>query len=193
MEALISSFSLVAVAEIGDKTQLLSILLAARFRCFFPLMWGIFFATILNHAGAAWAGRLLANATSSLWVEMITGILFVAIGAWLLIPDVEPEDEAQKGTSGAFLTSLVTFFLAEMGDKTQFATITLGAQYASTWMVVIGTTLGMMAANIPALLLGETILERIPLKAMRITASSLFILYGIYSLVQIYFVHTQIH
>ena len=186
MDAFLSSFSLVAIAEIGDKTQLLSILLAARFRCFFPLMWGILLATILNHAGAAWVGKLLASATSSMWVEIVVGALFVAIGAWLLIPDDEPEDEANKGTGGAFITSLITFFIAEMGDKTQFATITLGAQYASTWMVIFGTTFGMMAANIPALLLGETILQRIPLKAMRITASTLFILYGIYSLVRIY-------
>lgn len=186
MEALISSFSLVAVAEIGDKTQLLSILLAARFRCFWPLMWGILAATIVNHAGAAWVGRLLANVTSANWVEMGTGVLFVILGAWLIIPDEEPEEEANKGDSGAFLTAVITFFLAEMGDKTQFATITLGAQYASTLLVTLGTTLGMMAANIPALLFGEKIMERIPMAMMRTIASGLFITYGIYSVIRVW-------
>ncbi|MCC7259990.1 MAG: TMEM165/GDT1 family protein [Alphaproteobacteria bacterium] len=182
MDALLHSFALVALAEIGDKTQLLSILLAARFRVFWPIILGILAATLLNHAGAAYAGNLLGGLADSYWTGVITSVLFIAIGLWLLIPDKDPEEAGQEPKYGAFLTSVIAFFIAEMGDKTQLATVTLGAEYASTVSVVLGTTLGMLAANIPAVLFGEAILRRIPLKAVRMCACLLFVGFGAFGL-----------
>ncbi len=179
MDILISSFSLVALAEIGDKTQLLSILLAARFKNFWPIFFGVLIATIVNHAGSAYVGKVISEYVTGNTLNYITSAIFIVLGFWLLIPDKMDEDVTRKD-DGVFITSLITFFLAEMGDKTQFATITLGAEYSNTWLVIIGTTIGMMFANTPAILFGEKILKVIPLKKFRIIASLFFIGFGIY-------------
>jgi putative Ca2+/H+ antiporter (TMEM165/GDT1 family) len=182
MNEIISSFSLVAIAEIGDKTQLLSILLAAKFRKFWPIFFGVTIATLLNHAGAAYIGKLLSAYAAGNILTYITSAIFIVLGLWILIPDKEPDQADKEPKYGAFITSLITFFIAEMGDKTQFATITLGAQYDNTMLIVIGTTLGMLAANIPAILFGEKIIEVVPLKVVRITASILFVGYGLWTI-----------
>ncbi|MEK7660751.1 MAG: TMEM165/GDT1 family protein [Pseudomonadota bacterium] len=180
-DVLFHSAVLVSVAEIGDKTQLLSIILAARFRRFWPLFWGILFATLLNHALAAEAGHLLAGLASGFLVNLVASLAFIAIGLWILVPDDEPET-AKEPKHGAFITTLVVFFMAEMGDKTQLATIALGADLTPLWQVVAGTTLGMMIANVPAVLFGEAILAKIPMKAVRITSCVLFVGFGLWGL-----------
>lgn len=179
MQEILSCFSLVLVAEIGDKTQLLSIILAARFRCFWPIFWGVLLATLLNHAGSAYVGDVAASNIPTNILKIVISLTFIILGLWLLVPDKEPENDDSSNKYGAFLTSLIAFFIAEMGDKTQFATITLGAEYNDILLVTFGTTLGMMAANIPAILLGENILKVLPLKFFRMFASILFICFGI--------------
>lgn len=180
MSALVQSFTLVAVAEIGDKTQLLSILLAARYQKFWPIIAGILVATLINHAAVAWAGNAMGNWLDPQTLNLGASLLFIVIGLWTLIPDEAPTENFKSGS--AFLASIVAFFLAEMGDKTQLATLTLGAEYSAMGMVILGTTLGMLAANIPAVLCGETIVSRWPLKTIRIIACLLFIGFGIYGL-----------
>jgi Ca2+/H+ antiporter, TMEM165/GDT1 family len=180
-DPLIHSTILVTIAEIGDKTQLLSVILAARFRRFWPLFWGILIATLLNHAFAAFVGSLLAGLADGFWVNLIAAIAFIAIGLWVLIPDDEPESNDEP-KYGAFITTLIAFFIAEMGDKTQLATITLGADLKPLWMVVFGTTLGMMFANVPALIFGEKILTKIPLKMVRYLSCALFVGFGLWQL-----------
>lgn len=183
MSVFFQSFSLVAIAEIGDKTQLLSFLLAARFKSFFPICLGILVATLANHGLAAYAGSMLLHVISLAWLEKITAVLFILIGLWVLVPDKEPEMAHKEEKFGAFITTVIAFFLAEMGDKTQFATVTLGAAYHDALMVTIGTTAGMLAANIPAVLMGDKLLAIIPLKTVRIVASGLFIMAGLFTLV----------
>lgn len=178
MDALIHSFSLVTLAEIGDKTQLLSILLAARYRTFWPIIAGVFCATLLNHALVTWMGYAMGSLVETRWVTLVTSLLFIAVGLWTLIPDHAPETSATKG-KGAFMASCIAFFLAEMGDKTQLATFTLGAQYTQTMQVIVGSTLGMLAANVPAVLLGDKLLQRIPLRAVRILACVMFLGFGL--------------
>lgn len=184
-DALIYSTTLVTLAEIGDKTQLLSIILAARFRKFWPLLWGILIATLLNHALAAFLGSFIAGFADLFWVNLIASLAFIAIGLWILIPDDEPEDEKMP-VFGPFITALIAFFIAEMGDKTQIATITLGANWHPLWQVISGTTLGMMLANIPALLFGEKILTKIPMKTVRIACCLLFVGFGLLGLWQLF-------
>lgn len=182
MHDLLSSFFLVLLAEMGDKTQILAAILAARFRRVWPIIGGVFIATLLNHAGAAYIGKLLADYLHGNIMNIITGVVFIALGFWLLIPDKAPEGTfEEKSINSAFWTSLIAFFLAEMGDKTQVATISLGAHIESTIIVIVGTTLGMMAANIPAVFFGETLLKKIPMDTFRKLASSLFIIYGLCS------------
>jgi len=182
MDALIQSFSMVAIAEIGDKTQLLSILLAARFRSFWPIIMGVLVATLINHALVAWLGSHMASMVSADWIQLATSLLFIAVAFWTLIPDKEP-DVKTGSSNGAFITSCIAFFIAEMGDKTQLATLTLGAQYSNTVMVILGTTIGMLAANIPAVLFGETLLKKIPLKMVRVIACMIFLAFGITGLI----------
>jgi len=172
---------MVAVAEIGDKTQLLSFVLAARFRGqHWAIIGGIFAATIVNHALAAAVGDWIATALGTDRMRWIVGGAFIAFAAWALIPDTLDDDEAQRPSRyGAFLTTLVMFFLAEMGDKTQLATVALGAQYSNLLLVSIGTTLGMLAANVPAVLVGETLARRFPLSKMRFVAAALFAIFGV--------------
>lgn len=178
LSALVNSFLLVFVGEMGDKTQLLALLLAARYRQPWVILSGVFVATILNHALASWAGGLLASYFDPTVLKWALAILFFGFAIWILIPDKEEELKA-TGRFGAFLTTVVAFFLAEMGDKTQLATVALGARFSQVWIVTLGTTLGMMASNALAIFLGEKLLKRIPMKWVRVFASALFFLFGI--------------
>lgn len=188
MEAFLASFAMVAIAEMGDKTQLLSFVLAAKFRGrHWPLIAGIFAATVANHFVAAYLGDWVAAHVEPEVMRWVLGVGFLGFAAWALIPD-KLGDEAEKTSRfGPFATTLVTFFLAEMGDKTQFATIALGAKYASLTMVVMGTTLGMMAANVPAVLLGERLAQYVPLSKMRFVAAALFAIFGALILLKVNF------
>lgn len=182
MSSLLNSFLLVGVSEIGDKTQLLSFVLAARYKKPWPIIYGIFLATILNHGLASYLGELAFRFIPSEYHSWILGIAFIIFGLWILIPDKE-EDVEEKSSRSAFIASFVLFFLAEMGDKTQLATIALGARYQDVWSVTIGSTLGMLAANVPAVFLGEKILKVIPLTWVRRGASLLFIIFGVWILI----------
>jgi len=181
MEALIASFGLVAIAEMGDKTQLLSFLLANRFKGRAgSLIAGIFAATVANHLLAAAAGDWVAANVSANTIRWILSTAFIGFAFWALIPDKLDSDEHPKaGRFGPFLTTLVAFFLAEMGDKTQFATVALGASFSNLWLVTIGTTLGMLAANVPAVLLGDRLARYVPLEKMRFLAAAMFAGFGI--------------
>jgi Ca2+/H+ antiporter, TMEM165/GDT1 family len=178
LSALVNSFLLVFVGEMGDKTQLLALLLAARYRQPWVILSGVFVATILNHALASWAGGFLASYFDPTVLKWALAILFFGFAIWILIPDKEEELKA-TGRFGAFLTTVVAFFLAEMGDKTQLATVALGARFSQVWIVTLGTTMGMMASNALAIFLGEKLLKRIPMKWVRVFASALFFLFGI--------------
>ncbi len=183
MEALLTSTLLVALAEIGDKTQLLSFVLAARLRKPGAIIAGIFVATIANHALAGSVGVWLAQLADPRWLPWITGIAFIVFGLWTLKPD-SLDDEPEVGTAGAFVTTTIAFFIAEMGDKTQFATIALGAQFQGALVaVVIGTTLGMMLANVPAVLVGEALAHKLPMQKIRWVAAAGFVLTGVVTLV----------
>jgi putative Ca2+/H+ antiporter (TMEM165/GDT1 family) len=180
MESLLVSTSVVAIAEIGDKTQLLALVLAARFRKPVPIILGILVATVANHALAAWAGAAVASWVGPDVMRWVLGVSFLAMAAWILVPDEiddEPNDTAAR--SGAFLTTLVAFFLLEIGDKTQIATVALAAKYQSLVMVTAGTTLGMMLANVPAVLLGEVAATKVPLKLVHGIAALIFAIIGV--------------
>ena len=178
------STAVVALAEIGDKTQLLAILLATRrFNRPLPIILGILVATLANHALAAPSERRRRRFDSPVFRYAIA-LSFIAMAAWTLIPDKFDDDDAPRHRSGAFLTTLVAFFLVEMGDKTQVATIALGAQYQDVWTVTAGTTLGMMIANVPAIFLGHALLKRIDLGKIRIAAAALFLIIGLWVLAQ---------
>lgn len=182
MEGLLVSTGIVALAEIGDKTQLLSFILAARFRRPAPIIFGILVATLANHALAGAVGAWLTQLMGPATLRIGLGVSFLAMAAWTLIPDRFDEKEARIGQSGVFTTTLVAFFLAEMGDKTQVATIALAARYHAVWSIVIGTTLGMMLANVPAVFIGERLAERLPVKLVHRVAAALFALLGVATL-----------
>ena len=167
MDALLVSTLAVAIAEIGDKTQLLAIVLAARFRKPLPIVLGILVATLLNHAVAASFGYLIAQWLTGHTFQIVLGVAFIAMAAWALIPDKEDEGAGERSSGGVFLTTLIAFFLVEIGDKTQVATVVLAAQYEPLWQVIAGTTLGMAAANVPVVLLGSRFAAKLPLKAAR--------------------------
>jgi Ca2+/H+ antiporter, TMEM165/GDT1 family len=175
------STGIVALAEMGDKTQLLSIVLAARFKRPWPIVWGILLATLLNHGLAGAAGAWIMQTVGPDTMRWVLGASFVAMGLWMLVPDKLDEDEVASTHSrwGVFGATLVAFFLAEMGDKTQVATVALGAQYAPLWAVVVGTTLGMMVANVPAVFLGERITRRVPVKLIHRVAALVFVTLGV--------------
>ena len=178
LEAFLTSTVLVAVAEIGDKTQLLSFVLAARLRKPGAIIAGIFVATVLNHALAGSVGVWLAQMISPQWLPWITGMVFIAFGLWTLHPD-SLDDDPKMHRAGAFVTTTIAFFIAEMGDKTQLATVALGAQFQGALVaVVMGTTVGMMLANVPAVLIGERLAQRLPLTTIRWIAAALFIATG---------------
>lgn len=188
MEAFLASFGMVALAEMGDKTQLLSFLLATRFTGrHWTIIGGIFAATVVNHFLAAFVGDWVAANVSPEVMRWVLGLSFLAFAGWALIPDKLAAGAHRPPRFGPFVTTVIAFFLAEMGDKTQFATIALGARYASLSMVVLGTTLGMMAANIPAVLLGERLAQYVPLSRMRFIAAALFAGFGVLILMKINF------
>ncbi|MET0183404.1 MAG: TMEM165/GDT1 family protein [Caulobacterales bacterium] len=174
MEAFLISAGLVAVAEIGDKTQLLAILLATRFRKPIPIIAGIFVATIANHALAAWAGSLLSGFLDGKILLWVLAVSFVAMAIWALIPDKDDENAAPVAAGSVFLATTIAFFLVEMGDKTQVATAALGARFENVAVVAAGTTLGMMIANVPAVFLGDTVLKFAPLHLVRYAAAAIF-------------------
>ncbi|WP_374266543.1 TMEM165/GDT1 family protein [Zoogloea sp.] len=181
MEAFLTSTALVALAEIGDKTQLLSFVLAARLRKPWAIIAGIFVATILNHALAGSVGVWLAQYIPERWLPWIVGAVFIAFGLWTLKPDTLDDDEApaEVHPAGAFVTTTIAFFIAEMGDKTQLATVALAARFDALAWVVLGTTVGMMIANVPAVLLGEGLARRLPLEKIRWIAAGVFVLTGV--------------
>ena len=178
LEPLLVSTGVVAIAEIGDKTQLLAIVLAAKFRKPLPIILGILAATMLNHAAAATLGYLVAQWLSGRTFQIVVGAAFLAMAAWALIPDKDEEGAADRSRGGVFLTTLVAFFLVEIGDKTQIATSLLAARFHEIAMVTAGTTLGMMLANVPAVLLGEAATRVVPLHIVRIVAAAIFALIG---------------
>jgi len=176
-----TSTVLVAVAEIGDKTQLLSFVLAARYRSHWPIIWAILVATLVNHALAGTLGVLLAQWMSPSITRWVVGLGFIGFGIWALFPDRLDEEPRSHGS--VFMTTLIAFFLAEMGDKTQLATIGLGARFGMPVPVTLGTTLGMMLANVPAVLIGSKLAAKLPLDKMRFVAAALFLLTGVATLI----------
>ncbi|MBS1191884.1 MAG: hypothetical protein H6R10_3676 [Rhodocyclaceae bacterium] len=178
MEAFLVSTGIVALAEIGDKTQLLSLLLAARFRKPLPIILGIFLATVANHALAGALGAWITTLLGPDTLRWVLGLSFIAMAAWILVPDKIDEEEGGKERFGVLGTTIIAFFLAEMGDKTQVATVALAAQYASVATVVLGTTLGMMIANVPAVLLGDKLAHRLPVRLVHGVAAAIFAILG---------------
>lgn len=182
MEAFLISTGIVALAEIGDKTQLLAFILAAKFRRPLPIVLGILVATLGNHGLAGLLGTWITGLVEPQVMRWILGVSFIAMAIWTLIPDKFDEKDARLAQFGVFGTTLVAFFLAEMGDKTQVATIALAAQYHALFAVVAGTTLGMMIANVPAVLLGNRIAHRLPVKLVHRIAAAIFAVLGIATL-----------
>ena len=183
MEAFLISTGIVALAEIGDKTQLLALVLAARFRKPVPIVLGILVATLANHAMAGAAGAWISALIGPTAMRWILGLSFIGMALWTLIPDKLDEDDADRAPGkpkfGVFGTTLIAFFLLEMGDKTQIATVALAAKYASLASVVLGTTLGMMLANVPAVLLGEVAAKKLPMHVVHRIAAALFLVLGV--------------
>lgn len=182
MESFLVSTGIVALAEIGDKTQLLAFILAAKFRKPIPIIVGILVATIANHAFAGALGSWITSLVAPETMRWILGLSFIGMAIWTLIPDKFDEDEAKLAKYGVFGTTLIAFFLAEMGDKTQVATVALAAQYHAFFSVVAGTTLGMMIANVPAVLLGDRIAHKMPVRVVHSIAASIFAVLGIATL-----------
>jgi putative Ca2+/H+ antiporter (TMEM165/GDT1 family) len=179
MEAFLVSTGIVALAEIGDKTQLLALVLAARFRKPLPIILGILVATLANHAMAGALGAWLAAQVGPTAMRWILGLSFIAMAAWMMVPDKYDEQEQATSRLGVFGTTLLAFFLVEMGDKTQIATVALAAKYPSLVGVVAGTTLGMMIANVPAVLLGEVAARKLPMRLVHGIAAAIFVLLGV--------------
>ena len=182
MDAFLVSTGIVALAEIGDKTQLLAFLLAARFRRPLPIVLGILVATIANHAFAAAIGAWISSVMGPQTMRWVLGVSFLGMAAWTLVPDQLDDDDTAPADRGVFLTTLLAFFVAEMGDKTQVATVALAARYASMLAVVAGTTFGMLLANVPAVYFGERIAKRIPLKLVHGIAAAIFAALGVATL-----------
>ena len=185
-QAFIVSTSVVALAEMGDKTQLLSLILAARYRKPMPIVLGILVATLLNHAIAGALGAWLSSLMRPEVLNWVMAAAFIAMGLWILVPDKLDEDDVAvpKQQMGVFFATVVAFFLAEKGDKTQFATIALAAQYSDVLSVVLGTTLGMMMANAPAVYLGNRFAQRLPTKIIHMIAAIIFIAIGVLTAVK---------
>jgi putative Ca2+/H+ antiporter (TMEM165/GDT1 family) len=182
LEAFFVSTGVVALAEIGDKTQLLALLLAARYRTPWPIVLGIMVATLANHALASALGSWLVGVIGPHAMHWILGLSFIAMAIWTLIPDSAPEESTAAPRFGVFVTTVVAFFLVEMGDKTQVATVALAAQYHTIVFVVLGTTAGMMIANVPVVFAGDALMRRVPFKWIRIVASLSFVALGVYAL-----------
>ncbi|CAM3678724.1 TMEM165/GDT1 family protein [Castellaniella denitrificans] len=183
MESLLVSTGVVALAEIGDKTQLLAFILAARFKKPVPIILGIFAATIVNHGLAGALGAWITGAVSPGILRWVLGASFIGMAVWTMIPDKIEEEETQVARRfGVFGATLITFFLAEMGDKTQVATVAMAAHYASPLLVVIGTTLGMLIADVPAVFVGDKLASRIPMKLVHSIAAGVFAVLGVATL-----------
>jgi len=185
IEAFLMSTGIVALAEMGDKTQLLSLILAARFRKPIPIILGILAATIVNHALAGAVGVWVNQWLGPVVMRWVLGVSFLLMAGWILIPDKIDDDTDAKQTGSVFITTVVAFFLAEMGDKTQIATVALAAQYSSLVAVVAGTTAGMMLANVPAVLLGDKVTKLIPMRVVHIIAAALFAVLGLAALLNL--------
>ena len=180
MEAFLISTGIVALAEMGDKTQLLSLVLAARFRKPWPIVWGILVATLANHALAGGFGAWVTNFMGPTVLRWVLGVSFLAMAAWMLVPDkLDDEDADVAPKFGVFGTTVIAFFLAEMGDKTQIATVMLAAEYQSWLWVVAGTTLGMMLANAPVVWFGERITRLVPLTWVHRISAAVFVVLGL--------------
>jgi Ca2+/H+ antiporter, TMEM165/GDT1 family len=185
MEALYISTGVVALAEMGDKTQLLAFILAARFKKPVPIILGILFATLVNHGLAGALGAWITSVISPDTMRWVLGLSFIAMAIWTLIPDKIEEEETQVAQKlGVFGATLVTFFLAEMGDKTQIATVALAAHYGAPLLVVIGTTLGMLIADVPAVFVGSKFADKIPMKLVHSIAAGIFAIMGVLTLLK---------
>lgn len=187
MQAFLSSVFPVLLAEIGDKTQLLTLFLAARFAQKYAIIAGMLAATLLNHIVSAWFGVLLAEWATPTVMAWIAGVCFILVGVWLLKPDKDQPLNHRHLRYGAFITTCILFFVAEIGDKTQLATITLAARYHDVFSVVTGSTLGILLANVPAIFLGARLVNKLPLKAIRISACLLFCLLGVLTLCRVWY------
>ena len=184
LEAFIVSTAVVALGELGDKTQLLALVLAARFRRPWTIVAGIFVATLANHALAGWVGNYVRGAVPEHVLRWLLALSFFAVAAWTLKPDkLDDEEVKTQSRLGVFGVTVVAFFLAEMGDKTQIATVMLAARFASLGAVVAGTTLGMLLVNVPTVFIGQAAAQRLPLRAIRIVAALLFVTLGVLVLV----------
>ena len=185
MEALFISTGVVALAEMGDKTQLLAFILAARFKKPVPIILGILLATLVNHGLAGVFGAWITSVVSPEAMRWVLGLSFIAMAIWTLIPDKIEEEETQIAQRlGVFGATLVTFFLAEMGDKTQIATVALAAHYGAPLLVIIGTTLGMLIADVPAVFVGNKFAEKIPMKLVHGIAAGIFAIMGVLTLLK---------
>jgi putative Ca2+/H+ antiporter (TMEM165/GDT1 family) len=183
MESLLVSTGVVALAEIGDKTQLLAFILAARFKKPVPIILGILVATLINHGLAGALGAWITSAVTPEILRWVLGISFIGMAIWTMIPDkIEDEETKVAQKFGVFGATLITFFLAEMGDKTQIATVAMAAHYAAPLLVVIGTTLGMLIADVPAVFLGDKLANKIPMKLVHSIAAGIFAILGIATL-----------
>ena len=182
MEAFLISTGIVALAEIGDKTQLLAFILAAKFRKPVPIVLGILVATLANHGFAGAVGAWVTTLLSPEALRWILGVSFIAMAVWTLIPDKFDEDDAKLARFGVFGTTLIAFFFAEMGDKTQVATVALAAQFQSLFWVVAGTTVGMMIANVPAVIMGDRIAHKMPVVLVHRVAATIFAVLGVLTL-----------
>ena len=187
MEAFLVSTGVVALGEMGDKTQLLALMLAAKFRRPAPIIAGIFVATVLNHAAAGALGGWVAQQLGPVLLRWIIGLGFLAMAVWMLVPDELDDDDSGGGVQrwGVFGTTVAAFFLAEMGDKTQIATVALAARYSDLVAVVAGTTLGMMLANVPAVFLGDAVAKKVSMTLVHAIAAAIFALLGVLTLLNI--------
>ncbi|MDP1656534.1 MAG: TMEM165/GDT1 family protein [Hylemonella sp.] len=186
MESLLISTGVVALAEIGDKTQLLAFILAARFKKPLPIIAGILCATLINHGLAGALGAWITSAVSPEHMRWVLGLSFIGMAIWTLIPDKIEEEETQVARHlGVFGATFVTFFLAEMGDKTQIATVALAAHYASPFLVIAGTTLGMLVADVPAVFVGNKFAAKIPMRLVHSVAAGIFALMGSLTLLKV--------
>ena len=186
MEALLISTGVVALAEIGDKTQLLAFILAARFKKPLPIVAGILVATLVNHGLAGALGAWITSVVSPEILRWVLGLSFIGMAVWTLIPDkIEDEETRAAQRLGVFGATLITFFLAEMGDKTQLATVALAAHYGAPLVVVIGTTLGMLIADVPAVLVGNQFAAKIPLRIAHSIAAAIFAAMGVLALLKV--------
>ena len=185
MHAFLVSTGIVALSEMGDKTQLLALLLATRFRKPIPIIAGIFISTIINHLGAGALGDWLMHTVGANILHWIVGLSFLGMAAWVLIPDKLDETAPAVSSHGIFITTIIAFFLAEMGDKTQIATVALAAHYGSLIPVVAGTTLGIMIADVPAVWFGDWVIKHVPIRAVHITAAVIFAILGLVTLMNV--------